>query len=250
MNAPADHWTAAALLAVALIPLRGVLFGRRRAAAGGRRYASILRSSWLRFGLPPIVLLGLVWRWDAFVRLPPELLGAADWLGVGGISPRERLYLTGAAAVGVGVGVLVGVLLSAWRAWRGRPEGKLFGDASSVRPRGPDELGWAAAVAVTAGVTEEAYFRLLLPLLATLATGRAVAAFIGATLLFGAAHRYQGWRGVLATTFAGAALTAGYLATGSLVAMMAFHAVGDLGHLVLRPAVRGRIEGRRRRQAD
>ena len=124
-------------------------------------------------------------------------------------------------------------------------EGTLFGDARSILPQRRGELGWAAVVAVTAGVTEEAYFRLLLPLLGSWATGSAVAGFAGATLLFGAAHRYQGWRGVAATTVAGAALSAGYLATGSLIAVMAFHAAGDLGHLVIRPAVRGWIERRK-----
>lgn len=233
------------LLLLALLPLWHILVGRSRSAPPGPRYPRILRAHWLRFGLPPVVLLGINGQWAAFWRVPVNFGPAAEWLAVAAFGPAERWYLIGSAAIGIAVGVGAGVLLSAWRAWRGRPEGTLFGDAGAVRPRGADELGWAAAVAVTAGVTEECYFRLLLPLLATRAGVPAVAAFGGAVVLFGLAHRYQGWRGVVATTLAGAALTVAYLASASLLAVIAFHAAGDLGHLVLRPAVRGWIERRR-----
>lgn len=233
------------LLAVALVPMAHLLFGRRRPAQSGRRYPRMLRASWLRFGVPPVLLLGLTGQWRAFWVPPPVFAPAAVFLGIDGLSAADRHYLIAAGAVGVAIGILLGTLVTAARASRGRPEGTLFGDASALRPRNAGEFGWTAAISITAGVTEEAYFRLLLPLFATQATGSAVTGFAGATLLFGAAHRYQGWRGVAATTVAGAALSVGYLATGSLLAMMAFHAAGDLGHLVLRPAVRGWIERQR-----
>ena len=206
----------------------------------------MVRRHWLRFGLPSVLLLAVTGQLAAFWRMPAAFAPAAALFGVDDLGPLDRWRLLGAAAIGVVLGVLVSTTLTAWRAWRGRPEGTLFGDARAVLPERGDALGWAAVLAVTAGVTEEAYFRLLLPLLATQAFGSAPAAFGGATLLFGAAHRYQGWRGVAATTVAGAAMVAGYLATGSLVAMMAVHAGGDLGHLLVRPAVRRWIERQRR----
>lgn len=239
------HLLATLLLLLALLPLWLVLRGRRGEPPPGPRYQRMVRAHWLRFGLPPVLLLGVSGQWAAFWRLPADFAPAAALLGVNRLSAEDRWYLIGAVAVGVTVGVLFGTVLTAWRAWRGRPEGTLLGDARHLLPHGRDELGWAAAVAVTAGVTEEAYFRLLLPLLGTQAFGSAVGAFAGATLLFGAAHRYQGWRGVAATTVAGGAMAAGYLATGSLIAVMAFHAAGDLGHFVIRPAVRGWVERRR-----
>lgn len=228
------------LLLVALLPLWPRRTARRPPES---RWPAMVARHWLRFGVTSVLLLGLTGQLAAFWRVPAAFAPAQLLLDVRWLNDHERFYLMRAAAVGVGIGILLGMLVTAWRAWRGRPDGSIFGDASSVRP-GPGELGWGAAVAVTAGVTEEAYFRLLLPLLATQAFGNAMAAFAGATLLFGWAHRYQGWRGVAATTVAGAGLAAGYLATGSLPAMMAFHAAGDLGHLVLRPAVRGWIERR------
>ena len=233
------------LLLLALVPLWPIVRGRRGELPPGPRYPRMVRAHWLRFGLPPVLLLGVTGQWAAFWRVPVDFAPAAALLGLDGLTVSDHWYLIGSGVIGVSVGVLGGTLLTAWRAWRGRPEGALFGDARHLLPRGRDELGWAAAVAVTAGVTEEAYFRLLLPLLGTQAFGHAPLAFAGATLLFGAAHRYQGWRGVAATTVSGAAMAVGYLATGSLVAVMAFHAVGDLGHFVIRPAVRSWVERRR-----
>ena len=235
----------ALLLVVALSPLGLMVFRPWRRAPAGRRYPTLVGASWLRFGVTTVLLLGVAERWPAFGHMPAEFAEAQARLGLAGLRAEDRWVLVGAGAIGVAVGIAAGTLLTAWRAWVGRPEGTLFGDAGSVRPaRG--ELGWGAAVAVTAGVTEEAYFRLLLPLLATLVTGSAVAGFAGATLMFGLAHRYQGWRGVVATAVAGAGLAGFYLATENLVAAMAIHAAGDLGHLVIRPAVRGWIEERRR----
>ena len=230
---------------MALAPLADLLRPRR---AGGRSdYPPIALGSWLRFGAPAVLLRAATGQIGAFVRLPPAFGPVQALAGLDRTGPGDRLALLGAAAAGVVLGVGAGLLLTAWRTWRGRPEGSLFGDASAVRPRGPDELRWAAVVAITAGITEEAYFRLLLPLLTAQATGSALAGFVGAALLFGSAHRYQGWRGMLATTVAAGALTLGYLATGNLLAMMAVHAAGDVGQLVLRPALRLAIERRRER---
>lgn len=242
------HPFAALLLLFALAPLWTVLRGRTGEPPPGSRYPRMVRAHWLRFGLPSVVLLAVSGQLAALWRMPAAFVPAAALLGLEHWSGRERWYLIGSGSIGVGVGVLLGTLLTVWRAWRGRPEGALLGDARHLLPRGREELGWAAALAVTAGVTEEAYFRLLLPLLATQALGYPLAAYAGATLLFGAAHRYQGWRGVMGTTVAGGAMAAGYLATGALWAMMLFHAAGDLGHLVLRPAVRWWIEHRRGRR--
>lgn len=234
------------LLLIALAPLVPLLLGKSWPVLPWRRYPAMVARHWLRFGVPAVLLLGVTGQWGAFWALPDAFAPVTRLIGVEGFERADRAYIAASAAIGIAVGIAGGVLLSAWRAWRGRPEGATFGDASAVRPR-EGELGWAAVLAVSAGVTEEAYFRLLLPLLTAQATGSAVAGFVGATLLFGAAHRYQGWRGVVATTLAGTALTVAYLATATLVAAMAFHAIGDLGHLVLRPAVRGWVKRRRNR---
>lgn len=58
------------------------------------------------------------------------------------------------------------------------------------------------------------------------------------TVVFGAAHYYQGVPGMLATAFVGAVMSALALATGSLLLPIVLHVAIDLrGLLLTRPAV-------------
>jgi len=92
-------------------------------------------------------------------------------------------------------------------------------------------------VALAAGVTEEPFFRLLLPLLIAIVTGSAAAGFVLSLILFGAMHRYQGWRGMIATTVFGGVMTGVYLVSGALWLVIALHVLIDLNGLVLWPAL-------------
>ena len=94
-------------------------------------------------------------------------------------------------------------------------------------------------LSLVAGVAEELFFRLALPLLVALATGSALAGFILSALLFAAAHRYQGKAGVIATGAMGVAFAVLYLASGALWLAIAAHIVVDLNSLVIRPAITG-----------
>src|SRR3546814_20674576 len=88
----------------------------------------------------------------------------------------------------------------------------MLGDFSLLLPRGRGEMLHAAASALAAGITEELYFRLLLPLTIALVTGNALVGFAVATLLFGIAQRSHRWRGVRAPRAVGAVPAFGYLA--------------------------------------
>ena len=99
----------------------------------------------------------------------------------------------------------------------------------------------SAASAVSAGITEELYFRLLVPLAIAELTGSAIAGFAVATILFALAHRYQRWLGVLATGLVGALFAWLYLQSGALWVAMVAHAAVDLNGLVLRPALGGML---------
>jgi membrane protease YdiL (CAAX protease family) len=97
--------------------------------------------------------------------------------------------------------------------------------------------GWAG-LSLSAGVTEELTYRGLLVLALSLAVpdlphGAVVAV---AAVLFGLAHWYQGWLGVLTTGVVGAAFTQLYLSTGSLLLPMVLHVLVDLRLLLVRPA--------------
>jgi uncharacterized protein len=137
-------------------------------------------------------------------------------------------------------GLAIGALV-AWAMARRRLRMPTAGNITALLPRNRAELPYGALLSVSAGVTEEAMFRLLLPLLITLVSGSWAAGFVIPTLIFGAMHRYQGWVGVVATTLVGALLSVVYLATQSIAMAMFVHVAIDLNGLVLRPLLSGAL---------
>jgi len=105
-----------------------------------------------------------------------------------------------------------------------------IGESPTLRalmPRTAKERGLFVVLSLAAGVSEEAAFRGYA--LTTLATviGSGWAA-IATSAIFGLLHSYQGWLGVARTGALGGVLAWGYLASGSLWAPMAAHAILDL----------------------
>lgn len=97
-------------------------------------------------------------------------------------------------------------------------------------------------MSINAGLSEELFFRLALPLLLVLVIGNVWVAFGLAAIVFGLAHLYQGLVGVVATTAVGVLLTAFYLALGSIWIAVLVHAAIDLVGLVLRPLLDGTVK--------
>jgi membrane protease YdiL (CAAX protease family) len=223
---------AAALLAALLAQLAARLFGVRALSTRlvppvpGQRFATWALRLWVEFATPALIVLALLRRTEAFQTLPPEFAAAAAPLG--GTDPRTA----GPILIGLALGTLLNV---AWAAWRVRRGKRPLQVGRVPLPEAAGELPAGAALAVSAGVSEELYFRLALPLLLTAVLGSAVAAFVAASVLFGLVHRHQGWAGMLATGLVGAALAAVYLRTGALWLAVVFHALVDLNGLVLRP---------------
>jgi membrane protease YdiL (CAAX protease family) len=120
----------------------------------------------------------------------------------------------------------------------------MLGDFSALLPQDRIEALLAAGSAVSAGITEELYFRLAVPLLIADLAGSAWLGFAVATLLFALAHRYQRWLGVVATGLIGALLAFLYLQSGALWLAMLVHATIDVNGLVVRPVLAGMLRRR------
>jgi membrane protease YdiL (CAAX protease family) len=194
--------------------------------------------SFLFFGGGAVAALLVIGRIEALWILPPEFAGLASIIG-------ERLSEDGGGDVSKGLligvcvallaGGILGGLLAAFRR-KDKPEGALkVGDIEPLFPRNREERRWTALLAANAGPGEELFFRLMLPLLATMATGSAALAFAVSALIFGLVHFYQGWAGILGTTLAGALFTGLYLATGSIWVPVVLHSLMNLNTLWLRP---------------
>ncbi len=110
---------------------------------------------------------------------------------------------------------------------------------ASLLPRTGGERVWAVLIALNAGLSEELFFRLALPLLLAAVTGQAALAFWLAVIIFGLGHAYQGLFGVVVTTVIGALLGLIYLYSGNLWLVVAIHAGIDLWSLVVMPLLIG-----------
>jgi membrane protease YdiL (CAAX protease family) len=219
-------------------------FGRLSLIAGlpgsvyrRRRYRVRSLKTLLLFGASALLALVVIGRVEALVRMPGEFAPLVGLLGGG--SPD----VMGSAAVGVAGGSAIGIAWAWWRRRRGRPPAML-GDYASLLPHDRREAGLALVAALSAGVGEELYFRLALPLAVTRLSGSAVVGLVVTTLMFGAAHRYQRWPGVLATMLTSLLFTAVYLWSGALWLAIAAHAVMDINALVLRPWAGGLVRAR------
>lgn len=122
-----------------------------------------------------------------------------------------------------------------------RRSGRLpLAGAAAVGPMIPTTArarrGWAA-LALSAGLTEEVTYRGLLLLTLTLALPSTPPStvLVVAAILFGLAHVYQGPVGMLATGAMGWVLGGLYVTTGSLVLPMVLHVLVDLRPLLLTP---------------
>lgn len=230
------------LAIVALNVVAGPRGYRLLAEAGGvgRKtfYRRMLAAQLLQFTLPPIIGLLVLGRIGAVTELPPELWWASAMLR--GDTPAIEVdpFLISIFAFAVLAAIPLGSFLT-WRRWRkGQGAPAYLARLSALLPRDRDEVLLSAAISVAAGIGEELFFRLLLPMLLAAFVG-AIPAVIVAVLLFGLAHAYQGWKGIAVTTLVGILFTVMYLMSGSLAITMLFHATIDLMTLAIRPAIRG-----------
>ncbi len=201
-----------------------------------RRYRIWIAKAVVLFALPALAGLALLGRLDALAALPPEFAALAAAAGYP--LPIDLLVLE--VLAGLVLGALLGGGWTVWRRRRGKAPAML-GDFSRLLPRARGEALYAAGSALAAGITEELYFRLLVPLTVAMLTGSALLGFAAATLLFGLAHRYQRLVGVIATSAVGTVLAFVYLASGALWLAILVHVLVDLNGLLFRPWLGGML---------
>jgi uncharacterized protein len=198
-----------------------------------RGYRLWVLKSFLAFFGTTLVSLLILRQPQALLTLPAEFIPLAARLGAAMPLTQmlDKSFLIGFASAAAVSGILIGVLL----AKRLKTSHAVLGDIEPLLPRNAAETGWTALLSLNAGLSEECFFRLLLPLLLASLLHSPLLGFGIATLLFGLVHLYQGVAGVLLTTLVGAVFAGLYLWTGDLWITMAAHAGLDLFGLVVRP---------------
>lgn len=191
--------------------------------------------TYITYGLSSLFALAVLGRLEAAWLIPFELWRAARSLGLPGDADAGMVLWLGGTLL---VGMALGQALLWWRGRRGKaPIGLAYRSPAAAQATG--ERLPAVLLAVSAGVSEELFFRLALPLLVALVTGSALLGFVLSLLCFTAAHRHQGRVGMAAVGFVGGWLTYLYLLTGALWLVAALHALIDVHALVLRPWISG-----------
>lgn len=200
-----------------------------------RYYRQWLMQSLALFGIGSLVGLALIGRLPLLEQpLPAFTTAVSRWLPKVVFSELSGFFF-GMLSSAVVSGLLLGLFLRK----RGKAQQTtLVGNVEALLPRNKPEKWWAVALALNAGLSEELFFRLLLPVLIYGVFGHVLFALAAAVVIFGLVHSYQGWVGVLFTTSMGTVFTGLYLATGSLWLVVALHALVDLNGLVIQPFLR------------
>ena len=187
------------------------------------------------FGIGGYGLLLSLGRIDALWDLPAEFTKLIAPFEVARQSENSASDSLLGMAIGIALGLTVPAII--WRNRLKKMRQPVIGDIEALLPRNRKEIAASVPLALNAGISEEIFYRVALPILALEATGSVVASILISIAAFGLAHWYQGWKGVLATSAVGAFLFWLYLSSGSILKPMVVHVLIDLMGLVIRPAI-------------
>lgn len=228
---------------VGVLVWRAIARERREYARFKRLRSTVQRQKvyrrWLIEGALSLGGLSVATVLGAWSAIPEALAAAQAWEPIA--ATREFLGGPVGIPVALGVAVLAAVLLvlPVLLVRGSLDEAPAVGDIRALLPRTRGELPYGAGLSLNAGVFEELLFRLGLPALVVAVTGDALVAFLGATLLFGLLHVYQGPLGVVFSIVLGALFVLLYVVTGSILVPIVVHALVDLRSMVLIPIVLG-----------
>lgn len=208
-----------------------------------RFYLSWAAQNFVLLGCGSLVTALVLGRYLPLLTLPPEFEQFAA-----GLSPPEGVDQSEEGRLGLVIGLVIGLAIAiSLQVWRMRRASKaLLGDVDAMIPRNWLERLAVLPLCLSAGFSEELFFRLALPLLLATITGSVMVGFAASTIIFGLIHAYQGWKGMVATTLAGAFFTYVYLRTGSLIRPILLHALLDVVALIVRPVLASWLAGKHR----
>jgi len=212
-----------------------------------RFYLSWAVQGFILLGCGSVITAMVLGRDLQFHTLPPEFEQLAALF-----RPPKPVNANGGSRIGLIIGFLLGLAIAvSIQVWRMRRALKVvLGDVDAMIPRNWRERLAVLPLCLNAGFSEELFFRMALPLLVASVTGSVLTGFVVSAIIFGLIHAYQGWKGVVATTFLGVILTLVYLKSGSLVRPIVLHVLLDVVGLIVRPALAARVARRRRLAPD
>ncbi|MGA2420325.1 MAG: CPBP family intramembrane glutamic endopeptidase [Candidatus Acidiferrum sp.] len=161
------------------------------------------------------------------------------WLfgGISGAQLGIRLPYSWPITLGASAAILGFFVWSALRlrAKADKIREKMKDRAGMMLPGSLEELRWFAVMSFGAGIAEELLCRgFLFYYLSLYIPGiNSWELMVLTSLLFGLAHLYQGWKGILGTGVAGVILAGLYVLTGSLFLPVLVHITGNMRAVVI-----------------
>ena len=232
-------------------PFAGLKEKRRRNALPPEQQAAARLKFYRRFCLGALVissLTGLYWMMLPmhvfllpvhFSFLPGQVSGEVPLFGV----PARTFQYLGIELLGaIAGGMALRMVLLRGKHRISQYLRKHMASYAYLYPSTAQQRRWWLLLSLCAGVSEELIYRGFLTdyLLSTFCVNIVAALWIGAAL-FGFAHLYQGFRGVLVTGCVGAVLGILYLGTGHLWIPMLLHTLFNMRILISLWAVGGQI---------
>lgn len=197
-------------------------------------YKKWIGESFLMFAVTSILALLLTGHLSILSKPLSELTQALPY--------RAKIHISfGSDQIGFLVGVAtsalfsVAILRALTRKGTKKKDIITIGDINALLPRNNAERAWGLALSLNAGLSEELFFRLLLPILFFIVFGNAILALVLSCIIFGLVHIYQGWIGIIFTGLLGAGLMYIYLITGHIWIAMLVHAAIDINGLIIQP---------------
>jgi membrane protease YdiL (CAAX protease family) len=200
---------------------------------------------WFSFGLFSVVALLLLEKAE-FLYKPIVGSGFSSFIPA---SVRQDPGGTSAFFIGLAMGVVILIIRVVLRA-RKTMQSKLKGTEkfNALLPQNSRERPLSLALAVSAGVNEELFFRAALPLILFVVLDNKALALAISVIIFGLVHFYQGWKGVLVTGIMGWVLLKVFLFSGNILVPMAVHSFIDIMSLVLIPLLAEKSANSAKRQ--
>ena len=192
---------------------------------------SVLDSAF-RYGVLGLVGLAMLGSLSGLLTFPELLAGGRaqtfGWL----TSNPDQLYLYGYGLAGI-LFILFTIItiLPFYMKAEDLPDDGVM----AMLARNWKEAKWSTLLSINAGISEEIFFRLMLPPAAFHLTGNILIAFGIAALFFGIAHAYQGVGGIIVTGILGLIFTLIYVLTAQLWLVILIHILVDLRGLILLP---------------
>jgi hypothetical protein len=214
--APLWH-TALIVLLVAAASVAGALSSRHLPPSGQKNLPTYLASIVLEWVLAGIVLWGLRLRHTSLrAVLGKSKAGVREWFVDAGVA-----FVFWIVAL-----VVLGTLALLLKPMHLHPE-DIRNTVSKLGPKTPAEMLAWTALCITAGICEEFIFRGYLQQQFARMSQRAWVGVVASALVFGCAHGYEGWSGMLLIVAFGALFSILRLMRGNVRAGMMAHAWHD-----------------------